>query len=410
MKVLTQRALDRILGTVLCYFCSLFPWRYRYLPLGVKPQKILVIILSEMGSLVLAKPMFEHIKSKYPQSIIHLLVFERNREIPEILQLVPVTRVFTVNTRCLWRFLRDSLQVLIRLRKIKIDTVFDCELFSRISSIYSLLSGARIRAGFHPHTQEGLFRGNFINRPILYNPYTHITRQFITMVEALEPHGMPIVKRKVSPDTLSSFTLNLDQGDIDAVSTRFSTDFPHIRGKELVLIYPGGGLLPIRAWPVAYFCHVAEDLIRRGYAIGIIGMEDDRQLAHVILAHCRSEHCVDLTGYTKSIRDLIILLHLASLIISNDGGPGHFAAMTRTPSIVLYGPETPTLYGTLSSNAHFFYVQLPCSPCLTAYNHRNSPCDGDNVCLRSISPDAVLKKAYEILGNQEVPQAHQCPQ
>lgn len=413
MNVGTQRVLDRIIGIVLCRLLSLFPWKYRYFPTGIKPDRILIILLSEMGSLVLAKPMVDYIKSKYPLSKIHLLIFERNRELVEMLRLVSTANVLTVSDHSLGRFVKDSLRVLIRARRIGIDTAIDCELFSRITSIYSLLCGAKIRVGFHPHTQEGLFRGSFMNRPVLYSPYTHISEQFITMVEAIESRGKPGVKRQVFPDTLKSSAVSIDHEDIEASMLRFKADFPHVLGRKLVLIYPGGGLLPIRAWPVEYFCLVADDLIRNGYAVGLIGMKEDKRLAQAISSVCSSEYCVDLTGYTKSVGELIVLLHSASLLISNDGGPAHFAATTSIPSIVLYGPETPTLYGTLSPNAHFFYVPMSCSPCLTAYNHRKSPCDGDNRCLKVIMPEAVLKKAYWALEGQYAgtlsPQNHAQP-
>jgi len=58
------------------------------------------------------------------------------------------------------------------------------------------------------------------------------------------------------------------------------------------------------------------------------------------------------------------------------------------------------LYGPLSRNAYNFYLPLSCSPCITAYNHRNSPCDGNNVCLKRILPEDVLAKAYQLLENQ----------
>jgi len=128
-------------------------------------------------------------------------------------------------------------------------------------------------------------------------------------------------------------------------------------------------------------------------------MDRDRAAADQILSHCRSRNCIDLTGYTESVRELMIMFHFASLLITNDGGPGHFAAMTPIPNIIFYGPETPVLYGALNPNSFSFYIPLSCSPCLTAYNHRNSPCNGDNICLKSISPKSVLKKSYEILEN-----------
>jgi ADP-heptose:LPS heptosyltransferase len=171
--------------------------------------------------------------------------------------------------------------------------------------------------------------------------------------------------------------------------------------KKLILINPSGGLLPIRAWPLSNYCALARDLVENGYGVGITGMARDKALAHEILSHCRSKSCIDLTGYTATVRELMVLFNLASLLITNDGGPGHFASMTPIPSIVFFGPETPALYGPLDPKSVPFYTHLACSPCLTAYNHRNSPCDGDNQCLKSIGADTVLKKAYEILSRRD---------
>jgi ADP-heptose:LPS heptosyltransferase len=131
--------------------------------------------------------------------------------------------------------------------------------------------------------------------------------------------------------------------------------------------------------------------------VGVVGLADDRPLAQQLVSRCASALCLDLAGYTKSVRHLLALFHRADLLIANDGGPGQFAALTPVASIVLFGPETPLLYRSLSPNAHWFHLALPCSPCLTAYNHRCSPCDGDNQCLKQIRPAEVLAKAREIL-------------
>jgi ADP-heptose:LPS heptosyltransferase len=153
----------------------------------------------------------------------------------------------------------------------------------------------------------------------------------------------------------------------------------------------------MRAWPVASFVAVAKDLVARGCAVAIIGVPADRELAQTIQRACGSDFCVDLTGYTSTVRDVAVLLHLGALLITNDGGIGHFAALTPIASIVLFGPETPVLYGSLSPRAVNLRKPLSCSPCLTAYNHRRSPCDGNNVCLKSISPEEVLALADQML-------------
>ena len=401
MNIDFQRRVDRIAGIFICRIMSLFSIMRKDTPVHTKPRKIMVILLSEMGSLVLARPMFDHIKKKYPNASIYVLLFEQNKEVLEILKVLPQENIFTVSNSSIKQLFGDSIHVLKKMRKIGIDTVLDCELFSRVGSIYSFLSGARIRVGFHPYTQEGLFRGDFINRPVLYNPYQHISQQFITLVEAIESGNVPTVKRQVPIDCLKIQPREVSRDEIDGMLRRFKNDFPNVTEKKVVLIYPGGGLLPIRAWPLSYYCMIAEDLIQNGFAVGIIGLKSDSEIASVILSHCRNANCIDLTGYTKTVRELMLLFHFASLLITNDGGPGHFASMTPVSTIVFYGPETPTLYGALDNKSVNFYANLSCSPCLTAYNHRNSPCDGNNLCLKAIHPEAVLKKSYEILNSQK---------
>jgi len=247
MNLEFQRKMDRIVGVFICRLLSLFPKIGKRSSTDLKPQKILIILLSEMGSLLLAWPMLKNSKKEYGNSSVFVLLFEQNREFLEIMNAVPSDNILTVNNVSLKRFLMDSLRVVIKMHQIKIDTVLDCELFSRISSIYSFLSGAKIRAGFHPHTQEGLFRGDFINRPVLYNPYHHISQQFINLVRAIESDHVPTVKRPMKKEDFRIPSIIISQQEMKEFRKRFICDFPQLSGKKVVLLYPGGGLLPIRA-------------------------------------------------------------------------------------------------------------------------------------------------------------------
>jgi ADP-heptose:LPS heptosyltransferase len=397
MNVNFQRKVDRLMGTFICRILSLFYRKKTGDSLKSEPRRILIILLSEMGSLVLAQPMFQRIREKFPAASIHVLLFEKNREILDLMELIPRGNVLTINDKSLLRFMRDSMYVLKQMHAIEFDTVIDCELFARISSIFSFLSGAAIRVGFHRHTMEGLYRGDFINRPVLYNPYHNIPDQFIGLVDAIDSDSSPRNKFLVEAILKKAKPVGVTESEISAMRQRLYGDYPDIEGEKLVLVYPSGGILPIRAWPLEHFCDLAAGLIQRGYAIGIIGLPEDKKLARVILSHCGNPACIDLTGYTKSIRELILLFHIAALLVTNDGGPGQFAVLTPIRSILLYGPETPVLYGPLGGESHIFYRSLSCSPCLTAYNHRNSPCDGDNMCLKSIQPGEVLEKAVSML-------------
>jgi ADP-heptose:LPS heptosyltransferase len=405
MNIKLQRAADRWIGIPLCAALSLIDRLLGRRERAAPIRNILVILLSEMGSLVLAEKMFARLKSRHPEARVHVLLFAKNREVLDLLGVVRPEDVVTLNDKNLGDFAADSWRALRRLRALKLDAVIDCELFSRISSLFSYLSGARLRAGFFRYTQEGLYRGSFINRPVLYNPYRHLSLQLLGLVAALESTSHPPGKESIEPLPEPPPPLQFLPGEKEAVAERLHADFPSIDGRRLVLVYPGGGLLPIRAWPFESYVQLCSGLLGDGYAVGVIGLTEDRPLGTALVARCGSAQCVDLTGYTKSVRDLLALFHRADLLITNDGGPGQFAALTPIPSIVFFGPETPQLYRSLSPNAVHFHLGLPCSPCLTAYNHRDSPCDGDNQCLKRIPAQEVLAKARSVLAARTDPHA-----
>jgi ADP-heptose:LPS heptosyltransferase len=398
MNINFQRAVDRYAGVPICALLSAVNRVVSNEPDGTPPKNILVILLSEMGSLVLAHPMLMRLKQQYPEAQIHMLMFAKNREVIDLLGVVPPENVLTLDDRSLKGLVGDSLKVIRAMHRLKIDAVIDCELFARISSIFSYLSGASLRAGFHRHTQEGLYRGSFINRPVLYNPYRHLTQQFLTLAAALESTTDPVGKLLPAPYTGNTPVLEFPREELVETFRELHNAFPAIRDKKLVLIYPSGGILPIRAWPLKSYFQLSKTLLDEGYAVGVIGLKGDREIAQAVVDHCKSPVCVNLAGYTRSVRHLLAVFHRADLLVTNDGGPGQFAALTpQLPTIIFFGPETPVLYKSLGNNAWCFHRQLPCSPCLTAYNHRTSPCDGDNQCLKQITVDQVLAKAREML-------------
>lgn len=399
MNIDFQRAVDRLAGVPICAALSLYErLKSAFVPAARVPQpkRILIVLLSEMGSLVLAQPMFAELKRRYPDAELYMLMFRKNREVLDLQGVMPRENVITLNDKALGELASDSLQAIRRMRALDFDVVIDCELFTRISSIFSYLSGAKVRVGFERHTQEGLYRGSFMNRKVLYNPYQHLSQQFLTMVEAIGSGGRPLAKRL--PGAVSAPPLlKFEDGEVAREIAQLERDFPVLGGKKLVLVYPDGGILPIRAWPPEYYEQLCDALLQDGYVVGLIGLPDAKPLAKRIVAHCKHEHCIDLTGYTRNVRHLLAVFQRAVLLVTNDGGPGQFAALTSLPTLVFFGPETPALYSPLAPNIHCLYTGLSCSPCLTAYNHRNSPCDGDNQCLKRITPSQVLERARVLL-------------
>ncbi len=403
MKLQTQRLIDRWLGQLLCSLVSGWVglsslWRKP----AVMPQDarhILVILLSEMGSIVLAGPMFAALRQRYPQAAIHILQLKKNQEVTRLLSLTEAAQMHSIDDSGGLSLAGDILRVSAKLRALGIDAVIDCELFSRVSALLSFACGAPVRSGFTPHTQEGLYRGSFITHAIPYNPYQHISLQFLSLVDALQADSMPRNKaapiRSVPQD--SALSVALTPAELCAYRDTLGQDHPATQSRRLVLLYAGGGILPERAWPQAHYARVAQGLCHKGYAVGLIGLKDDAALARQLKTQVGSDLCIDLTGYTRSIRELLMLFYAADLLITNDGGPGHFATLTPIQTMVFFGPETGKLYGPLGKRNVVLESGIACSPCLSAYNHRLTFCDGDNQCLKRIAPDPVLGQALAFL-------------
>jgi ADP-heptose:LPS heptosyltransferase len=88
--------------------------------------------------------------------------------------------------------------------------------------------------------------------------------------------------------------------------------------------------------------------------------------------------------------ELLHLFDLAQVLVTNDSGPAHFAALTRIHVIVIFGPEIPERYRPLATSSDVVHTGYSCSPCIGPHNQRLSPCN-DNVCLKSVDVEAVTK-------------------
>lgn len=413
MKLQTQRWIDRWVGQLLCGAVSgwarLIGTRAPKVERNHAPRHLLVILLSEMGSIVLAGPMFAALRQRYPGATLHVLQLKKNQEVARMLRLTENDHLHALDDSSGLRLLRDILRVTLAMRRLPLDAVIDCELFSRISSLLSYMTGAPLRSGFTPHTQEGLYRGSYINCAIPYNPYQHISKQFLSLVDAIEGDSVPRNKaapiRELPGET--GLSVPFEPAELQAYRAKVLADHPELTGRKIVLMYAGGGILPERAWPVEHYARVARGLCEAGHGVGLIGLRDDAVLAEDLKQRVGSALCVNLTGYTRSLRELLMLFHASHLLLSNDGGPGHFASLTPIRTLMFFGPETGKLYGPLPGpfgpKATVYESGIACSPCLSAYNHRLTFCDGDNQCLKRIAPDPVLADALRAL--QEPPTA-----
>ena len=92
---------------------------------------------------------------------------------------------------------------------------------------------------------------------------------------------------------------------------------------------------------------------------------------------------------------MLVLYTRSAILVTNDSGPAHFASMTPIRVVALVGPETPALFAARSPNATALWAGIACSPCVNAYNNRQSVCR-NNLCMQAITVDEVFEKVARI--------------
>jgi ADP-heptose:LPS heptosyltransferase len=362
------------------------------------PKKILFVKFAEQGSTVLAYHAICRAVEMVGRENVYFLVFEENRFILDVMHLIPEQNVVTVGHKNILDAGFQALHALKRIRELDIDAAIDLEFFSRSSAALTFLSGAGSRVGFHTFFGEGPYRGDLMTHRMLYNPYIHTSQNFQLMVEALlqAPDKLPTFAGKVpaadavSPPFIPS---SVAQQEVRAIIQRESG---RPGQPDLFLLNPNASdLLPLRKWPTDRYVDLAQRLLERftDVSIGLTGAPDEAEGIGRVAAQIGSPRCFSLAGKT-TLPQLLVLYSLAELLITNDSGPAHFASMTPITVITLFGPETPLLFRALTPRAIPIWMQLPCSPCVNAYNNRQSPCR-DNICMKSITVDHVFTIACQ---------------
>ncbi len=413
IRVDTMRRIDHLAGVPLCALLSpfviLFDWfRYQLGKSNLSPKKVLFIELSEMGSAILVDPaMRETIKRG---AEVYFLIFKSNRISLELLNTVPNHRILTIDASGLLPLIVSTVKVLWQIHQLKIDTVIDLELFSRFTALLTGCSLAQRRVGYHIYHGEGLWRGKMLTHAVHYNPHIHISKNFMSLVHAAfsQELEIPFSKTLIKDEdiVLAQAQVSDDQRDHvrekilnclneSSIDDELKKSFPN----PLILINPNASdLLPQRRWAPARFSELITQAAEKWpSAIFLItGSPEERQYAQNVMDGANCTNVINFAGQVK-FTELPALYQLADIMVTNDSGPGHFSSITPLATIVLFGPETPALYGSLGNSIPIF-AGLACSPCVSAANHRKTPCL-DNVCMQAIKVPQVINAMEKLLNS-----------
>jgi ADP-heptose:LPS heptosyltransferase len=404
MKIKIIRALDYWCGVPLCFCFSLFHGLKRFFGFSravpSETKSIALVKLSELGALVLAYPLISRIRQKYPKAEVFFITLSESKTMLQLLEVgIREENILVIRHTSLLAFLIDTVRVVSRMRALRIDVIIDLEFFSRFTAVLGYVGGGRKRAGFHRYSFEGLYRGNLLTHRVQYNPYLHLAKNYLSFAEVISQEGKvtPELSNALPEDVLLLPHYRSSAERKAALMDKLSS--AGIQGWEkLFLIHPGEGLLPQREWPVDNFIALTRTLLEEeGVSVVLIGTGISLRKDEMIIKEVNSPRCKSLVGKT-TLEELCELFLLADAFIATDCGLVHLAALTPLKTFVLFGPESPVVFGPLGNNCEVVYSQWPCSPCLSAFNHRHSACR-ENKCLQVIKPEVVYQRIRSRNGN-----------
>lgn len=396
MKPKTIRWVDSWIGKPGCFALSVLQrlshiFR-RPLPPTAPVRKILFIKLVEQGATVLAYSAFRRALDMVGRDNVYMVVFKENRAILDVLGVFPPENILVIDASNFFRFFRDSIKVCLKTRQVGIDTTVDMEFFARASGIFAVLTGARRRVGLHSFTSETPYRGDLMTHRVQYSPYIHTAKYLELLVEALERpfEETPMLKVPLGPTKHAVPKLIPTEEDIERVRGILEANGCDPDSRIVLLNPNASDLVEIRKWPMERFCDLAHAILEcdPGLTIVITGAPSEADNARVVTESVKSPRCVSVAGST-TLRDLVVLYTMSEALVTNDSGPAHFAALTDIDVFVMFGPETPKLWAPIGSNVHVITKDLTCSPCVSVFNFRFSPCT-DPVCIKTISVQDIL--------------------
>jgi heptosyltransferase-2 len=161
--------------------------------------------------------------------------------------------------------------------------------------------------------------------------------------------------------------------------------------QPIVVVNPGASFGPAKRWPPERFAEVADGLAAENRAAVFIACgPKEIDVAHQVAGEMREQAWV-LDHPVMRLGPLKALIRRASLLISNDTGPRHFANALGTPVVTVFGPTDPQWTATGAPNEQALIVPVDCGPCM------KRRCPLDHRCMTRIGSDMVLAEARALL-------------
>jgi lipopolysaccharide heptosyltransferase II len=341
-----------------------------YLPPGLlahdlKPFRILIRSSNWLGDAVMSVPTVRAIKNGRPDAQVTVAA---PAKIAPMWKLVP-------EADAIISLPNGSLLPAVSL--LKRQPIFDVAILFPNSlrvALESWLSGIPRRVGYHGHCRSWLLNQT-VREPRKPGPPEHHSRRFLRIAREC---GAEISNTEYR-------ILNREPPNTNQTS--------NMKNQTFIGLCAGAEYGPAKRWLPERFAEAAAKISAQSSAQWILfGTKNDALIGNQIAAAI-GDHCVNRIGHT-TLDQLIDELRECRLVLTNDTGTMHLAALLGVPVVAIFGSTEPRLTGPLGNGHIILRHHVECSPCFLR------ECPIDFRCMKAVSAQEAADAVLSLLGEK----------
>jgi lipopolysaccharide heptosyltransferase II len=238
-----------------------------------------------------------------------------------------------------------------------------------------LLTGISRRVGYRGHWRRWLLN-QIVPIPRKPGPPEHHSLRFLS------------IARECGADTF-----NPDRSRIGIQPSTSNLQVAFNRQPIRIGLCPGAEYGSAKRWLPERFAEVAEKIGAQSSVQWILFGTARDTMAGEQIAAMLGDHCVNRIGQT-TLDQLIDELRECRLLLTNDTGTMHLAALLGVPVVAIFGSTEPRLTGPLDNGHIILRHHVECSPCFLR------ECPIDFRCMKAVTVQEVADAVLSSLRNQ----------
>lgn len=347
--------------------------------LSKPPQNLLFIKILGLGSLITAVDSINYIRQKYPGAKLILLTEKNIAE--GIKSFIKFDTVWLIDSGNLFTVVKSALKLLRISWKLRDLWVVDLEVYSKLTTIYALMTFAINRFGFF--LSSVFFRKYLNTHNVFFDQQQYLADNYMSMAEAITVEKY--ISKPIPPVQLR------DKEHL----------FPYI-----ALNNTCSDLANVRKLPETTFAELCNWILQHTpYKLALMGSDKDVDGINYFIKQNQTlfssgkDRIYNVAGRFDFDSYYNFILKSCVCMVSIDSAPLHIAKKLGLSTLSIWGPTNPEHYLKIEPDdqkRHFVcYTHVACSPCI--HRHETLPCHGNNFCMKDQEVEIIISNLKTLL-------------